>query len=1190
MGLPCEVKALVKKCVLQLVLLPGVVCLLKEHWRSLLQEANWLIDSAQGILQFFVSRGDCFSVLAKELHETLLLGRVHALECLSLYSRLEQQPQGCVRDRLRVGLGSPSMSGCVATRGENIKWSTFTHEQTGILQAIRALDLDLIILPGARLPDNFKAPDDWCLQSFCRKGQNFDSCAIMWRKELQAIVPLANVGGPRRLHLAIPRVNKPPLFISAVYLPPDNASHGDAAWCNELDGLDNDFRHLECEFASDGNKLDVLLLGDMNIQPGLLGAGPDRRVQRERRWNSFVEMHCFTVANPSLRSCPAVPVLLPLRQKTVQIRPGDTHHDAAGGTSRAIDLVVASPSVDVEVTIHNSLNCCKEQECPWPLCVEYTGGDHFLMHADVVDDFLLPEMRQTGGMPLWLHDESRWRAGWLAAGGALQSFNRLLQPVACNSDGMRSCCKLKKKLAQWIGNAATWVQTFIATTVLQGWVVRPWNAPMRTYQCAHAGGAMGPEDPWLRKLAASCARGAAPRALANRCFRFLKPASPSPLPCLVKDGAILTGGVVHTEWCKAFLGQSEWPYPWDASYDAQVKASCQAENPRAWANRGRGAYDAPVLQSEVSVVMDKWSKSLATTPDLIPRTAFLLRNREWDACWPGCLAFKPDLWRRTLVVPKHKQGLVISPDNWRFLEVRSQMGLLQEAVLINRIKPCLLRGIEPGQSGYVRDVSDAQLVLHELTAARRASGLPILTIMGDLARAFPRTWRDDFLTQICLQAGLDGGGRGLLADMLFWDAPVLNLHGLSALVKFEGVPEGVPDEAVVLQLLEALQGRALLPSPDSICRDETLMASCLRAMDRMAASHINLVLHADDPVIVCSSRGAAMAVLDDVARWAFAHKATFHVGPAKTVVLLPEGEMDPRLVLPLIGAAPCPIHTKTRHKWLGLVWPANLDFASALESSIQRGNLLVSDIVSLLDNGGLPLCFALALFDAKVEGSLRFGRWLLATAPGALDKYDAAFNRWACALLHSPPWRSAAIAHMELGWGLCGRHRALLDIAGRRARLWTLPQGDLYGEIFIQSHAVPLSWARRSLTLLEEHDIPDYPDAEGCGSVKSYLVLVRSLLSSAASAVLWSSCSGHLAKVRCCIFCNKKTWAPYIHVLGECRISHHPHLRDACELLCPRERALGLLNAQPHEMLFAPAACVALTIERGSKQFWEQAG
>ena len=383
---------------------------------------------------------------------------------------------------------------------------------------------------------------------------------------------------------------------------------------------------------------------------------------------------------------------------------------------------------------------------------------------------------------------------------------------------------------------------------------------------------------------------------------------------------------------------------------------------------------------------------------------------------------------------------------------------------------------------------------------------------------------------------------------------MLNLHGISALAKFEGVPEGgvlgpagfttwlnsltvflkdrghglgigcavpsvwknitwrwqgAPDGDAVEQLLAGLRGHVPLPNPDSVQHNDALMASCLRAMDIAAPSRINLVLHADDPVIVCSSQGAAMAVLHDLARWAYAHKAAFHVGPEKTVVLLPDGDMDPRLVLPLIGAGPCPIQTKTRHKWLGLVWPANLDFASALESALQKGNQLVADIVSLLDSGGLPLCFALCLFDAKVEGSVRFGRWLLATAPGALDRYDAAYDRWACALLQSPPWRSAAIAHLELGWTLCGRHRAILDIAGRRARLWALPEGDIYGEVFIKSHAVPLSWARKSLSLLEERDIPDYPDA-GCSSVKSYLSMVRSLLSSAAAAALWSSCSGHV--------------------------------------------------------------------------------
>ena len=45
------------------------------------------------------------------------------------------------------------------------------------------------------------------------------------------------------------------------------------------------------------------------------------------------------------------------------------------------------------------------------------------------------------------------------------------------------------------------------------------------------------------------------------------------------------------------------------------------------------------------------------------------------------------------------------------------------------------------------------------------------------------------------------------------------------------------------------------------------------------------------------------------------------------------------------------------------------------------------------------------------------------------------------------------------------------------------------------------------------------------------------------------------AKVRCCIFCNRKTCAPYIRVLGECHISRNPELRDAGELFSPTTAA-----------------------------------
>ena len=64
----------------------------------------------------------------------------------------------------------------------------------------------------------------------------------------------------------------------------------------------------------------------------------------------------------------------------------------------------------------------------------------------------------------------------------------------------------------------------------------------------------------------------------------------------------------------------------------------------------------------------------------------------------------------------HKAGDVGNVDNWRQLEVPSQLGLLQESVLATRAKGPVRAHLSQGQSGYIRDVSDPQMVLHEISA------------------------------------------------------------------------------------------------------------------------------------------------------------------------------------------------------------------------------------------------------------------------------------------------------------------------------------------------------------------------------------------------------------------------------------------------------------------------------------------
>lgn len=154
---------------------------------------------------------------------------------------------------------------------------------------------------------------------------------------------------------------------------------------------------------------------------------------------------------------------------------------------------------------------------------------------------------------------------------------------------------------------------------------------------------------------------------------------------------------------------------------------------RAWTHRGTGVFDGDVLSEELSAIAKDWDGSDATTPDLLPRLVFELGCASWDAVvlavmrllGPGVLAARPMLWRYRCMVPHFKAGSANVVDNWRQLEVQSQFGLLQQAVLYGRVEVRVRSFLTPGQSGYVRDVADAQLLLLELAAASEASSRPM---------------------------------------------------------------------------------------------------------------------------------------------------------------------------------------------------------------------------------------------------------------------------------------------------------------------------------------------------------------------------------------------------------------------------------------------------------------------------------
>ena len=68
------------------------------------------------------------------------------------------------------------------------------------------------------------------------------------------------------------------------------------------------------------------------------------------------------------------------------------------------------------------------------------------------------------------------------------------------------------------------------------------------------------------------------------------------------------------------------------------------------------------------------------------------------------------------------------------------------------------------------------------------------------------------------------------------------------------------------------------------------------------------------------------------------------------------------------------VHTTLWHRWLGLLWPANLSFMPALLSRLAAVETSVRELTSLVSSGALPFPLAATMFEAKVDAAIAYGR------------------------------------------------------------------------------------------------------------------------------------------------------------------------------------------------------------------------
>lgn len=1049
---------------------------------------------------------------------------------------------------LRLGLANPGVQGCSDIAGSRVRWDPLINEEWGLKSAVSALALDAVGLSAPRLPDAVVAPRRLGMHIFSKGGRSYASTAVLRSERVMFTSTVrSDVGSDRRIWVDFQLGNDSVLHWVILTMP-TSANDRDSDWVAELQGLSDDISFL-LEQAESPSSLLVLGTGDMNVQPDELGGGREPSRKRQVAWEKFCRLHGLLLQNPPLADQTVCSVELPLRGRRVHIREASTRHGI--GVGRAIDLVFCSPSLVVDVSIHNGLHCSKW--CPLEHCQETCRGDHFLIQVDVH----VQPSRSLGpagpAFPGKWHDATKWAAALRPAEPVLQSLSSIAH-LAADELCLPTCSLASRKKHVWGIEAAAALTNTIGGLVRDVWlragpgttsremVARPNLAEAVLHELS--------DD--TNSLIAQVSKETDCAALLNSCFKLLRDPVPQPLPRLHSGPRILSEAESNQEWVKALRSQCSWPEAFDEQLHLQTVARCQQLCAAALRQPSGDSKDFSVTEREVVDIRNAWSTSKGMPPDLLPRALFMANSVGWNSVvwalqrWtgPGGAAFRPSLWRQAALCPVHKAGPACLASSFRLIFVKVQLGLMQEALLTQRWLTATRRFIQPCQSGYIRGVDDAHLLLHEVSAEALHQHRPLWFVLGDFQKAFPRVCRHDLLCALADGPHVNGHCLGLLGDILKEDHVVVWYSGFSDTIITSGIPEGgcigpfgypvfldslvreilaeggglgvgwrIPpvwqgrvwsghgnhNPALVSMLKGVLQhgDSALLPSIALLDDDPDLEASALQALNDSAPWRIAAILHADDPVLLGCSRGALQQSLNLLARWAFRHKAAFHVGEKKTVTMVTgksaeELQATEPLVLPGLGIQPDrTLGFKSSHKWLGILWPANLEFDSALKVRVAIAQKSFALLVGLAQRDILPLHLICSIFWARVFASLSVGLWLNGTADSANEILDDLLVSWARQLLGASCWHNASLLLSELGWDISGHLLAVMAAAMRRARLWTLPTEDLYAQVFRLAHAWPNSWASRSSAFLSKFGILDFPAWNQGGNLQQYRLYVR---------------------------------------------------------------------------------------------------
>ena len=985
--------------------------------------------------------------------------------------------------------------------------------------------------------DMSQEPDSTGFTLLVTGQPNYNSVAVAVKDCFKdCFLKLDNVGGDRRLWVLIsPSLGTRILWL-VFYLPPNH----EEMWHHEVACIDADIVKLQELFADRGQSMPPLLIsGDANVQPSCLGKGPDPKPAREQALLAVMRKWSLTLCNtPSCGEAP-IEISLPRRRKKVWATSCDTHHCNGGpGASRALDLFFASPGIATTLMVHNGVHC--KNNCTWDDCNEFTGGDHFLIEAAFEDHVIEAPAPAEVSLPAHWHEPALWEHGLNCARGVLTAFESL-------SDGFSSLISMddvrKSSPPKWI----TWsidvlvlIFYIIEACIRDVWVLFAAVDKRKKARVADRapsdGGHLRDEDELESFLKQARRDHAWPQSSVRACLKWLKPVLPRPPARLVHNHCLLSKAQSHAAWVQQLRGQGKWPDSFNTQFHDVVSSKARQVSNTARAHIGDGPWDSEISFAEWYRAARNIQSSRAITPFLINRVVISCEKDEWckaawklqKLCGPSLLCWRPWLWRHRFLTVKYKKGPVAHEASFRFLAVADIHGMLQEEILLARLGGIIHSSLDDVQTGYRYDMFHHQLTLSILQDDYRHFNRTLFVVFADFVHAFPRAWRDLLLVEARETAGIRDGALALLAAIMKQDAWRVALSGTSVVTLTEGIPEGskygpqcfcllpntlvkklreekcgiatcgwvpdawaahvwsgsgTPDQAAAESIAQCIRLGHPIPSARSLRECPNCEATCARALDLLQADRVPVLLHADDPVFVASSRGEATRTLQVIASWAIDVKVELHLGSSKTVVqiLHPPGYCNRAVARPLLFPRrpplfPAPLEEVKVHKWLGLRWAASGEWMPHAVPLIAQCSYMVDILCSLTKSKRIPLAVAAILFELKIEASLRFGRWIWGLDAEACAALTLSYERWSRQLVGAGTWRNAAVCYSEIGWSLGALATVTVDVAAVRALLWQQGDATLAGRMFLSGHQSAASnWCKRSLENLSSQGILDWP-------------------------------------------------------------------------------------------------------------------